>query len=246
MTVSEWWSPQVSSIKSIWITTQTPDASKTVHLSCGISLLLLLLPPPPSPPLYSGVTQRRVTLLSSSQAKTATETYQHFCLVRTNCNLKQLHVCLFGVWLGFYFSCPCFHRQLSFITVGLNEDQADSETREHCRIGFLCRNLTWRPSGIGLALSRYSWLNIFNSLMLFNVFSIIQCHSVLVGLKSQFSKAEMSYKGILILNSMTCPPSRNTFLIRCWLCCRLLSQGLKKLFSAFSIMSHETNVKLSS
>lgn len=57
-----------------------------------------------------------------------------------------------GVSVG-YFYCLCFCWQLHFIILRLNKDQVDSETREHCRIGFLCRHLPRKLSGLKLVFA---------------------------------------------------------------------------------------------
>lgn len=64
-----------------------------------------------------------------------------------------------------YFYCLCFCWQLSFIILRLNKDQVDSETRDHCTVGFLCctEEAIWPPTC-------FSWYNgcIFNSLILYS------------------------------------------------------------------------------
>lgn len=70
-----------------------------------------------------------------------------------------------------YFYCPCVCRQLSFIIVGLNKDQEDSETREHC-IGFLCKSWPRKLSGL-----KFVFLDI-NDTFLILLFCILHLSAI--------------------------------------------------------------------
>lgn len=51
-----------------------------------------------------------------------------------------------------YFHCLCVCWQLSFIRVRVDEDQVDSETREHCWVSFPCKNSPRKLSGLRLVI----------------------------------------------------------------------------------------------
>lgn len=146
---------------------------KTEHFSCWIFLHLIST----LPPLYSGVTcnadsRERCTGPNNNsfifpslalpspapqrEEKRRTETYQHFCHFRVNCIFSK-SMCFSWSVVG-YLYCLHFCWQLSFIIVRLNKDQVDPETREHCRTGFLCRNLQRKLSGlVFLDITDYSF-----------------------------------------------------------------------------------------
>lgn len=154
----------MSCIKPTWITAKNWTFHiKTEHFSRRIFLLLIST----LPPFYSGVvcnadsTERcagpnNTSFIFPSRAlaspaphvrrERCTETYQHFCHFGVNCIISK-SMCFCWSVVG-YFYCLCFCWQLTFIIVRLNKDQVDPETREHCRIGFLCRNPQREPSGL--------------------------------------------------------------------------------------------------
>lgn len=118
-----------------------------------------------------------------------------------------------------YYCCWCFCWRLSFIIVRLNKDQVDSETRAHCRIGFLCRNLAREIIGLRLVFPWYNWYIL---ILLFCIHLPVP-FICLCGLKCQFYKAEVSHewfsliwmylKGLLWHLKYICS------YIRCLLCC---------------------------
>lgn len=92
----------------------------------------------------------------------------------------------FGVPVS-YFYCLCFCWQLHFIIHRLNKDQVDSETREHCRIGFLWRNVLRKLSGLEVVFADVT--DTFFYLLILYLFIIFQCHSVVfVDLNANFIK----------------------------------------------------------
>lgn len=112
-----------------------------------------LIPPspalsPPAPHMTERETQRHISTFVMSE----------WILISRN------SMCFSWSVVGYSY-CLCFCWQLSFIIVGLNTDQVDSETREYCRIGFLCR----KKKGAVWPQTCFSWYNwyIFNSLVLY-------------------------------------------------------------------------------
>lgn len=118
----------------------------------------------------------------------------------------QRHICTFVIseWIVFSmcFSwsvvgnlyCLCFCWQLSFNIVRLIKDQVDSETRDHCRIGFLCGNWPRKLSGL-----KFVFLDITDKflIILFCILHLPVPFSCLCGLKCQFYKAEISSEWFL-------------------------------------------------